>query len=130
MWKAAHFQGPQDARRVLAMPLGKFSGDRLPLPKILVDKPVDQFRDAPLDLSGGIGNDLVLEFLLDARAVQQVGEAPESQRVFEETVAPSFHVGEHLLDRGDAQLEPAFHVVAVHGDLPFDVAEQLRGRRA
>src|SRR5207237_10220060 len=63
--------------------------------------------------------------LLNARAVQQVGEAPESKRLFEKTVAASFHVGKNLLDRGDAQLEPAFHVVAVYGQLPLDVAEQL-----
>ena len=123
--KAAHFRSTKYARRMLAMPLGEFSRDRLPLSKVLVDKPVDQFRDAPLDLSRGIGDDLVFEFLLNARAVQQVGEAPESKRLFEKTVAASFHVGKNLLDRGDAQLEPAFHVVAVYGQLPLDVAEQL-----
>ena len=125
MVKAAHFRSTKYARRMLAMPLGEFSRDRLPLSKVLVDKPVDQFRDAPLDLSRGIGDDLVFEFLLNARAVQQVGEAPESKRLFEKTVAASFHVGKNLLDRGDAQLEPAFHVVAVYGQLPLDVAEQL-----
>src|SRR5206468_8264095 len=91
--KTAHFRASEYARRMLAMPFGEFPGDRLPLPKVLVDKPADQFRDAPLDLSRGIGDDVVLEFLLDARAVQEVGEATESKRLFEETVAASFHVG-------------------------------------
>src|SRR5438445_397932 len=113
---------------MLAMPLGEFSRDRLPLSKVPVDKPVDQFRDAPLDLSRGIGDDLVFEFLLNARAVQQVGEAPESKRLFEKTVAASFHVGKNLLDRGDAQLEPAFHVVAVYGR-SADVTNSTRSDR-
>src|SRR5688572_2882884 len=79
-------------RRVAAEAACDRRGYRLPLPEVLIDQPIDQLRDAPLDLPRGIRNHPLLEFLLDARAVEQIDDASETQRVFEVLEAARLHV--------------------------------------
>ncbi len=98
-------------------------GDRLPLAEVLIDQPVDQLGHPPLDLPRRVGDDALLEFLLDARAVQQIDDPPEPQRVLEVLVAARLHVDEHLLDGRHPQLEPARQVGRVDRELPLDLIE-------
>ena len=54
-----------DPIAVLAAALGEMRGDRLPLPEVRGHQPVDQLADLALDLLRRIGDDLLLEALLD-----------------------------------------------------------------
>ena len=135
--RAVGMKGPdvrraQRRRRVVADAARDRGGYRLPLAEVLIDQPIDQLRDAPLDLPRRIRNDPLLEFLLDARAVEQIDDASETQRVLEVLVPARLHVDEHFLDRGHAQLEPARQVCRVDRELAVqsDRAPSHRRRAA
>jgi hypothetical protein len=110
---------------VLPRSLYEARGDRLPLPEILVDQPVDHVRDTTLDLLRRIHDDPIFELFLHTRAIHQVEQAPDSKRVFKERVTACFHLHEHLLDRRHSQLESCSHITAIDLELPLDVL-QLR----
>src|SRR5919108_1289560 len=114
----------EDALAVLALPPRDPSRHRLPLTEILVDEPIDQLRDAALDLLRRIGDDLLFELALHARAVQQIEDAADAQRVVEVAMAAGLHLDEHFLDRAHAQIESAPEVGAVLDELPLDLVER------
>ena len=72
---------------------------RLPLAEVLVDEPVDELGDPPLDLARRIADDLLLELALHPRAVEEIEDAAEPQRVVEVLVPARLHLEQHLLDR-------------------------------
>ena len=110
---------------MLLAALSQLRHQRLPLAQVLVDEPVDQLGDAPLDDHRGVGDDLLLELALDAGPVQQVEDAADAQRVVQECLAARFHLDQRLLDGRHAQLEPALQVFAVEGQLPRRRVERL-----
>ncbi len=112
---------------------------RLPLPKLLVDEPIDDVRYAPLDLARSVGDDALLELLLDTRAVDEIEDPAEAQGVVEVLMPAPFHVEQDLLHAAHPQLESTTEVSAILIELPVDVferraiageqAEALVGRR-
>ena len=98
----------------------------LPLPIILVDQPVDDVRDVPLDLLRGVGHDLQLELPLHPRAIHEVEHAAQAQGVVEIAVPAGLHLEEHVLDRAHPQRETLGEVGAILRQLALDVVE--RGR--
>ena len=79
---------------VLVLPpaLGEMRGDRLPLPQVRGHQPVDQLPDLPLDLLRRVGDDLLLEPLLDrgcGSADPSRGRCGSSRRSSPARAAPS-----------------------------------------
>ncbi len=97
---------------------------RLPLPIVLVDQPVDDVRDVPLDLLRGVGHDLQLELPLHARAIHEIEHPAQAQVVIEIPVPACFHLEEHFLDRAHPQREALGEVGAILRQLALDVVER------
>ena len=95
----------------------------LPLAIVLVHEPVDDLRDAPLDLLRRVGDHLFLELALHARSVHQVEHAAEAQRVVEVPMSPCLHLEQDVLDPAHPQLESPAQVGAILRELPLDVVE-------
>ncbi len=110
--------------RPIAPPVRQVTRDPLPLAEVLVDEPVDQLVDAPVDLLRRVGDDLPFESLLHPRPVQQVHDAADPHRVVEEVMAAALHLEQHVVDGGHASLELARHVALEAGQLALHVLQQ------
>ena len=102
-----------DALAVLAPALGQVAGDRLPLPQVGVDEPVDELADLLLDLLRRVGDDLLLEALLHAAAVEQVHHPADPHRLVEVVVAAALHLEQDAVDVRHAELEIAGEVLLI-----------------
>ena len=80
---------------------------RLPLPQVHVDQPVHQLADLPFDLLRRVGDDLLLEALLDPAAIQQIHDPADPHRLVEVVVAAPLHLEQDAVDVGHPQLEVA-----------------------
>ena len=65
------------------------------LSEVLVDKPVDQVHDAPLDQLWRIGDDMV-SILLHPGSIEEVEDTTDAKRLLEKGVAACLHVYEGL----------------------------------
>jgi hypothetical protein len=74
-------------------------GDCLPLAEVLIDEPIDQIGDSPLYLLRRISDDPVFELLLYTSAIDQVEQAANAKRVFEERMSARFHLDQYFFDR-------------------------------
>ena len=109
---------------VLTPALRQVVGDGLPLPELGIHEPVDQLSDLPFDLLRGIANNLRLEPLLHAAAVQQIHDASDPQGVVEVVLPAAFHLEQDLVDVRHPVLEVARQVVLIDLQLPFDFAQR------
>ena len=113
-----------DLVAILPPALGEVRGYRLPLPKVRGDQPVDQLADLALDLLRRVGNDLLLESLLDAGAIQEIHEATDPDRFVEVVLPAPLHLEQDLVDVGHPELEVANQVFLVDSELAFDPLER------
>ena len=113
-----------DPVAVFAPAIGEMAGDALPLPEIGVDQPVHQLADFPFDLLRRVGDDLLLESLLHAAAIEQIHHPADAHRLVEVLVAAALHLEQDAVDVRHAELEVARQVLPIHLELPFDVVSE------
>ena len=71
-----------------------------------------------------VGDDLLLESLLDPAAIQQIHHPPDPHRLVEVVVAALLHLQQDAIDVGHPQLEIAGQVLLIQTQLPLDVVER------
>ena len=100
------------------------TGHGLPLLEVLAHQPVDQLADFALDLLRRVGDDLLLEALLHAAAIEQIHHAADSHRLVEVVLSAALHLEQDAIDVGHAEVEVAHQVVAIDAELPIHFVER------
>ena len=76
-----------------------------PLSQVHLDEPVHELADLLFDFLRRVGDDLLLEALLDPASIEQIHNAPDPHRFIEVIVAAALHLQEDAVDVGHPQVE-------------------------
>ena len=118
------FTVSNNAITILAAALGQVLRDVLPLAQVGINEPVDQLTNFALDLLRRIGDDLLLECLLNPAAIQQIEHSTDPHGVVEEVLASPLHLQQDSIKVRNSESEITKQIRLIDRELPLDLVER------